>query len=198
MSSTYSTKSLFGLAVSLMAVLCNAESFTLTTITVKVPTTTSTPSLTTVTLTVPTTTPTTITSSYPVTTIPASCYTTFDDWAHTTAWVSAEKCYTYTSTTSATDCPTCHLTTPLTCEAIAKVSIVTVPCSTDCCPVTPTAYVASACPPCGTCVIPTYYSTVTSSGCNPTIATPGLPSTTETPSCFLPEGCSDLTTTIPL
>jgi hypothetical protein len=47
----------------------------------------------------------TITSTAPAPTQPASCYATFDDWEHTTAWVSGYNCYTYTSTTVASKSP---------------------------------------------------------------------------------------------
>ncbi|KAI1881289.1 hypothetical protein JX265_000115 [Neoarthrinium moseri] len=40
-----------------------------------------------------------ITTAAPTFTQPAHCSTTFDDFEHTTAWVSGHSCYTYTKTT---------------------------------------------------------------------------------------------------
>jgi len=59
------------------------------------------------------------------------------------------------------------------CPMYIKVTSVTVPCSTDCCPHTPTATVTNrVCPGCPTgCVIPTETITVTS-GCKKTTGIP--------------------------
>ncbi|KAK3318176.1 hypothetical protein B0H66DRAFT_227070 [Apodospora peruviana] len=79
-------------------------------------------------------------------------------------------CYTHTTTTS--KCPTkpdCStVSTPHACPLVIKVTTISVPCSTDCCPTTPTKYVTAPCPGCLTsCVIPTITSTVTT-GCKAT------------------------------
>lgn len=54
------------------------------------------------------------------------------------------------------------------CPMYIKVSSTTVPCATDCCPLTPTAYVAATgtqpCPTCDPCRIPTEWITYTT-GC---------------------------------
>ncbi|KAH6659063.1 hypothetical protein BKA67DRAFT_5138 [Truncatella angustata] len=62
-------------------------------------------------------------------------------------------------------CPACPpQTNPIACPALAVLTTLQVPCSTDCCPTTSTTYLPGTCPPCGQCVIPTYTSTVTT-GC---------------------------------
>jgi len=83
----------------------------------------------------------------------------------------------YTATTTKTVTPTiCPLikcvppTDPIMCPMIIKVTTVAVPCSTDCCPHTPTATVTEKgkCPGCTTgCVVPTETLTVTT-GCKTT------------------------------
>ncbi|KAK4044199.1 hypothetical protein C8A01DRAFT_31807 [Parachaetomium inaequale] len=85
--------------------------------------------------------------------------------------VKTPSCYTATTTKTVTPsiCPLIKCvapTDPIMCPMYIKVTTVAVPCSTDCCPQTPTATVTkSACPTCTTgCVIPTQTVTVTT-GC---------------------------------
>jgi hypothetical protein len=88
---------------------------------------------------------------------------------------NANMCYTATITKTATPtiCPMLKCvkpTKPIVCPAIISVTTTSVPCSTDCCPHTPTATVTEKgrCPGCTTgCVIPTFTSTVTT-GCKTT------------------------------
>ncbi|KAI0390946.1 hypothetical protein F5Y17DRAFT_36343 [Xylariaceae sp. FL0594] len=108
-------------------------------------------------------------------TLPASCYTTADDFEHTRATVMTHKCYTRTSVVPAATCPTLSCAPPPStqvCPLIIKVSSVTVPCATDCCPTTATSYAASGpCPSCDPCRTPTEFITFTT-GC------PGTPTIT--------------------
>ncbi|KAI1386406.1 uncharacterized protein F4822DRAFT_409980 [Hypoxylon trugodes] len=107
-------------------------------------------------------------------TIPGHCSTTMDDFEHTTAWVKTHECYTYTRTVQSAACPvpTCPSPDPdQICPEYIKVSKVTVPCSTDCCPTTSTTYVSDGpCSTCDPCHIPTQWITYTT-GCagTPTI-----------------------------
>ncbi|XXG98515.1 hypothetical protein Hte_004839 [Hypoxylon texense] len=107
--------------------------------------------------------------------LPAHCYTTSDDWEHTTATVKTHECYTYTREAPSPTCatPSCPpRPTDAICPLIIEVSSVTVPCATDCCPTTPTSYVSTgACPTCADCVVPTQWITYTT-GC------PGTPTIT--------------------
>ncbi|KAH6632171.1 hypothetical protein F5144DRAFT_244329 [Chaetomium tenue] len=90
-------------------------------------------------------------------------------------WGTKPTCYTATTTTTAvpTICPMIKCvapTDPIMCPMVIKVTTVSVPCSTDCCPRTPTATVTEKgrCPGCTTgCVIPTHTVTVTT-GCKTT------------------------------
>lgn len=60
------------------------------------------------------------------------------------------------------ECP--PTTEPVICPLAIIESIITVPCSTDCCPTTGTTTVTTPCPtPCEKCTISTNYSTVTAS-----------------------------------
>ncbi|KAK3294472.1 uncharacterized protein B0H64DRAFT_443553 [Chaetomium fimeti] len=85
------------------------------------------------------------------------------------------KCFTATTTktVSPTICPLALCvppTSPIACPAIIHITTTKVPCSTDCCPTTPTATVVATgdCPGCtASCVIPTSTSTVTT-GCKTT------------------------------
>ncbi|KAI0840965.1 hypothetical protein F5Y06DRAFT_234399 [Hypoxylon sp. FL0890] len=108
-------------------------------------------------------------------TIPGHCSTTVDDFEHTTAFVKTHECYTYTRTVPSSTCPTLSCAprpTDVFCPEIIKISSVTVPCSTDCCPTTSTSYVANGgCPTCAECPIPTQWVTYTT-GC------PGTPTIT--------------------
>ncbi|KAI0537642.1 hypothetical protein GGR58DRAFT_501965 [Xylaria digitata] len=128
---------------------------------------------------VPTPTPTPTTPSYPVSsyeTLPASCYTTFDAYGYPHATVKTHSCYTQTSLFPAAPCPTLScppIPTDLVCAEYIKVSSITVPCATDCCPTTSTVYKAdysAPCPTCDPCRIPTEWITYTT-GCaaTPTI-----------------------------
>ncbi|GAP86383.1 hypothetical protein SAMD00023353_1800220 [Rosellinia necatrix] len=107
-------------------------------------------------------------------TLPATCYTTWDDWAHTTATVKTHECYTRTSVIPDTTCPSLSCAAPPTdivCPLSIRVSSVTVPCSTDCCPTTTTTYAPTGpCPTCDPCRVPTVWYTYTT-GClnTPTI-----------------------------
>ncbi|KAI0132666.1 hypothetical protein BJ170DRAFT_257166 [Xylariales sp. AK1849] len=150
----------------------------------------------------------------PTATQPASCYTTVDDFAHNTGWVKGHSCYTYHKTTPSAACPTtsCIRDPTIACPLYIKVSTIQVPCSTDCCPVTPTAYVDGPCPPCKQCSIPTEYITettgcpwsgsvlfsATNNGNTRTVTTTGTFSgptaTAEATQCWIPEGCSKLDT----
>ncbi|KAI0156280.1 hypothetical protein BJ166DRAFT_580939 [Pestalotiopsis sp. NC0098] len=114
-----------------------------------------------------------ITVPSPTPTIPASCFTTFIDAIHRTGTIKGPSCYTATTTFAlniltsviTVPCFACPpLSTPIACPAIAFQTIVDVPCATDCCPTTSTTTLPGTCPPCGSCVIPTYTSTVTT-GC---------------------------------
>ncbi|KAI1334868.1 hypothetical protein F5Y15DRAFT_265665 [Xylariaceae sp. FL0016] len=107
-------------------------------------------------------------SSTPSPTIPGNCYTTMDDFEHTTASVKGPSCYTHTSTVQAASCPTYSCPskpTDLVCPDYIKVSSVTVPCSTSCCPSTSTIYEPGGpCSTCDPCRIPTEWITYTT-GC---------------------------------
>ncbi|KAI1492354.1 hypothetical protein F4809DRAFT_43109 [Biscogniauxia mediterranea] len=113
--------------------------------------------------------------STPSPTIPGHCYTTIDDFEHTTGTVKTHECFTVTSTVPAATCPTLSCAprpTDQICPQYIKVSSVTVPCATDCCPTTPTVLASSGpCPTCDPCRIPTDWVTVTT-GC------PGTPTIT--------------------
>ncbi|ETS83189.1 hypothetical protein PFICI_05065 [Pestalotiopsis fici W106-1] len=122
--------------------------------------------------------------------IPGSCLTTWDDFEHTTGGVSV-NCFTYTSTTRPANCPVCTADSTLVCPLFIYVTTSQVPCSTDCCPTTATAYVDGACPTCGQCNIPTE-TIIETTGCPATATTTDAADPTETPSCWLPEGCPAL------
>ncbi|AEO66531.1 2a966bb7-59bd-4934-9aa4-07e17b4d67a6 [Thermothielavioides terrestris] len=79
------------------------------------------------------------------------------------------SCYTATVTTVPLDCPRIECPTQnIYCPLYIKETTVAVPCSTDCCPTTPTHTVTTKCPGCKTgCVIPTETITVTT-GCGKT------------------------------
>ncbi|TGJ83772.1 hypothetical protein E0Z10_g4997 [Xylaria hypoxylon] len=110
--------------------------------------------------------------------LPGSCYTTFEDYKYTGATVKTHPCYTQTSLFPAAQapCPTlsCRpIPTDLVCPQYIKVSSLTVPCATNCCPTTSTVYSAdysAPCPTCDPCRIPTEWITYTT-GCvgTPTI-----------------------------
>ncbi|KAI6091385.1 hypothetical protein F4821DRAFT_227046 [Hypoxylon rubiginosum] len=110
----------------------------------------------------------------PVVTIPATCSTTIDDFPHTTASVKTHECYTYEREAPSPTCPTLSCgprPTDAICPLYIRVSSVTVPCATDCCPTTTTSYQSTgACPTCADCVVPTQWITYTT-GCagTPTI-----------------------------
>ncbi|RYP19295.1 hypothetical protein DL767_009684 [Monosporascus sp. MG133] len=107
---------------------------------------------------------------------PPTCTTTYVDTAHWTAWTGTHVCYTHTVTAPAASCPTLSCPPPATdqvCPMYIKVSSTTVPCSTNCCPTTPTTTVSSGeCATCDPCHIPTEWITYTT-GC------PGVPTITE-------------------
>ncbi|KAG7287533.1 hypothetical protein NEMBOFW57_007045 [Staphylotrichum longicolle] len=94
--------------------------------------------------------------------------------------IKTPSCYTATTTKTVvpTSCPKIKCAVPsdpIMCPMYIKVTSVAVPCSTDCCPKTPTATVTKkVCPTCTTgCVIPTETYTVTT-GCKTTkTADPG-------------------------
>ncbi|KAH9891368.1 hypothetical protein F4778DRAFT_784961 [Xylariomycetidae sp. FL2044] len=132
------------------------------------------------------TTPFTLTTTSPTpAAVPGSCYTTWDDFEHETGGVKGPERYTYTSIVPSSACPTLTCApkeTDRICPLYIKVSAVTVPCATDCCPTTPTVYAsasasasatatAAACPTCDPCKIPTELITYTT-GC------PGTPTIT--------------------
>ncbi|KAI3338653.1 hypothetical protein F4824DRAFT_499018 [Ustulina deusta] len=106
-------------------------------------------------------------SSY---TLPQSCYTTFEDFRYHRTRVLTHSCYTRTSFFPAGPCPTLscpRASTGHVCPLYIKVSTVTVPCATDCCPTTSTAYEpdnSAPCPTCDPCLIPTEWITYTT-GC---------------------------------
>ncbi|KAK4125646.1 hypothetical protein N657DRAFT_642388 [Parathielavia appendiculata] len=104
----------------------------------------------------------------PALTLPGRLPSTCIDYSKTTS------CFTATTTTTVTprDCPKikCQVPTdPIACPAYIKITTTAVPCSTDCCPRTPTKTVTKKqCPTCTTgCVIPTETYTVTT-GCKTT------------------------------
>ncbi|KAI1353713.1 hypothetical protein F5Y01DRAFT_312609 [Xylaria sp. FL0043] len=111
-------------------------------------------------------------------TLPGSCYKTFDDIRHLRTTVLTHKCYTRTSSVPAAPCPTlsCQpIPSDQICPLYIKVSSLTVPCATDCCPTTSTVYKpddSAPCPTCDPCRIPTEWITYTT-GC------PGTPTITE-------------------
>ncbi|KAL1843707.1 hypothetical protein VTK73DRAFT_2788 [Phialemonium thermophilum] len=84
------------------------------------------------------------------------------------------SCYTRTHTTSSENCPriNCPMASRLICPMYISITSLPVPCSTDCCPSTPTHYVTHSCvTTCPTaCVIPTETVEVTT-GC-PATPTP--------------------------
>ncbi|KAI1142350.1 hypothetical protein F5Y05DRAFT_409495 [Hypoxylon sp. FL0543] len=104
----------------------------------------------------------------PAPTMPAHCSTTVDTFGLTAGRVKTHECYAYTRTAQSSTCPTLSCAPRPTdnfCAQIIKVSSVTVPCSTDCCPTTSTSYVSNgACPTCAVCPIPTQWITYTT-GC---------------------------------
>ncbi|KAK9771233.1 putative VWFC domain-containing protein [Seiridium cardinale] len=120
----------------------------------------------------------------PTPTLPGSCFTTWDDFEHTTGGVKGPDCFTYTSTTTPASCPSCAADSTLVCPLFIRVTTTSVPCSTDCCPTTPTAYVDGPCPTCGQCNIPT----------ETTVQTTGCSTDPDSTRCWLPEGCSTSTT----
>ncbi|KAK1771537.1 hypothetical protein QBC33DRAFT_554698 [Phialemonium atrogriseum] len=80
----------------------------------------------------------------------------------------ALSCYTHTAFTTP-ECGKCTQPTDLMCPMYIKVTTTQVPCSTNCCPTTPTHVVTRSCLPCPTgCVIPTETVTQTT-GCRFTI-----------------------------
>ncbi|KAI0478917.1 hypothetical protein GGR56DRAFT_349719 [Xylariaceae sp. FL0804] len=99
--------------------------------------------------------------------LPATCYTTHrqhrSGHASKTAGVETHGCYTRTSTVMAASCPSSSCppkATDLICPDFIKISQVTVPCSTDCCPATPTVTAAvGSCTTCDPCHIPTEWIT---------------------------------------
>ncbi|KAI0199231.1 hypothetical protein F4808DRAFT_217797 [Astrocystis sublimbata] len=129
-------------------------------------------------------------------TLPGSCYTTWDDFEHSTAGVKTHECYTRTVLVPPASCPPLTTCPPRAsdqvCPLYIKVSSITVPCATDCCPTTSTVFAEStpaasasastlptpflkaatsgACPTCEKCPIPTEWITYTT-GCvgTPTI-----------------------------
>ncbi|KAI1127378.1 hypothetical protein F5Y10DRAFT_194955 [Nemania abortiva] len=106
--------------------------------------------------------------------LPGSCYTTSDDFEHSTATVLTHECFTQTSVVAAASCPTPSCAPPptdLVCPLYIKVSSVTVPCTTDCCPTTSTVYESTGpCPTCDPCRIPTeWYTYITGCAGTPTI-----------------------------
>ncbi|RYP44996.1 hypothetical protein DL768_008610 [Monosporascus sp. mg162] len=107
--------------------------------------------------------------------LPPTCTTTYVDTAHWTAWTGTHVCYTHTVTAPDASCPTLSCAPPptdLVCPMYIKVSSTTVPCSTNCCPTTPTTTVSSGpCETCDPCHIPTEWITYTT-GC------PGRPTIT--------------------
>ncbi|KAJ1333454.1 hypothetical protein MN608_03444 [Microdochium nivale] len=84
---------------------------------------------------------------------------------------SKKPCFTWTTTAPATTCPQIHCVAPeptQICPLYIKVSSTTVPCSTDCCPATPTAtYSCGPCPTCDPCRVPTEL-TIFTTGCRGT------------------------------
>ncbi|KAI1174639.1 hypothetical protein F4777DRAFT_378281 [Nemania sp. FL0916] len=131
---------------------------------------------------------TTTTTPMPVAaqTLPETCYTTMsalDDNGDRSVMVETHQCYTYTSVVPAASCPPLSCATPasdLICPMYIKVSSVTVPCTTDCCPLTATLTAAEGpCATCDPCRIPTEWVTYMT-GCagTPTITATGY----ETPS----------------
>ncbi|KAI1083449.1 hypothetical protein F5B20DRAFT_406610 [Whalleya microplaca] len=129
----------------------------------------------------------------PTPTLPGHCSTTIDDFEHTTGYVKTHSCYTYTQTVPSPPCPTLSCPprpTDAICPLYIKVSSVTVPCSTDCCPTTPTSYVSKgACPTCANCVVPTQWITYTT-GCpnKPTITS----ETIVTPPWNVPDSSAEI------
>ncbi|KAK4251338.1 hypothetical protein C7999DRAFT_28068 [Corynascus novoguineensis] len=108
--------------------------------------------------------------------LPSTCYGVVD------GVVKTPSCYTATVTktvkpTKPTSCPQYECPPPkddpIMCPMYIKVTSVAVPCSTDCCPSTPTSTVTTtSCPRCTTsCVIPTETITVTT-GCKTTTELP--------------------------
>ncbi|KAK3940312.1 hypothetical protein QBC46DRAFT_385832 [Diplogelasinospora grovesii] len=96
--------------------------------------------------------------------IPPSCTATVNGLEKT------HSCYTYTHTTHPLACPKiqCPVMTDRVCPQYIVETTVTVPCSTDCCPTTPTTYVTTPCQHCATtCVTPTNTVTETT-GCETT------------------------------
>ncbi|KAI0418487.1 hypothetical protein F5X98DRAFT_110976 [Xylaria grammica] len=110
--------------------------------------------------------------------LPGSCYTTTSDPTHHRVSVQTHSCYTQTSFFAAAPCPTLSCKPPptdLICPQYIKVSSLTVPCATNCCPTTTTVYepdYAAPCPTCDPCRIPTEWITYTT-GC------PGTPTITD-------------------
>ncbi|KAI1302980.1 hypothetical protein F5Y03DRAFT_396201 [Xylaria venustula] len=113
-------------------------------------------------------------SSLPV--IPETCYKTITDYKHLRTTVQTHRCYTRTIHIPDAPCPTlsCAPTSSdQICPFYIKVSSLTVPCATDCCPTTSTVSRPDdsvPCPSCDPCRIPTEWITYTT-GCvgTPTI-----------------------------
>ncbi|KAI1192178.1 hypothetical protein F5B17DRAFT_2963 [Nemania serpens] len=116
--------------------------------------------------------------------LPESCYSTWEDEEHSTTTLLPHECYTHTSLIPPTSCPKPTCPPPATdqvCPLYIKVSSVTVPCTTDCCPTTTTVLLqtstdvpceeAMATETCDPCHIPTEWVTYMT-GCagTPTIS----------------------------
>ncbi|KAK1764740.1 hypothetical protein QBC33DRAFT_561421 [Phialemonium atrogriseum] len=104
-----------------------------------------------VTVQTPTPTPT---SSSPL--LPSHCTTRFWDDEHSTEALKTPDCYTFTRLAEDPACQ-CAPAADVMCPMIISVTTVDVPCSTDCCPTTPTATVATCASSCDTrrCTVPT-------------------------------------------
>ncbi|KAI1113440.1 hypothetical protein F5Y14DRAFT_451977 [Nemania sp. NC0429] len=84
--------------------------------------------------------------------LPETCYTTWEDPEGRTTTLGTHECYTRTHIIPATTCPKPECPPPAPdqpCPLYIKLSSVTEPCATDCCPTTAT--VSEAVGPCETC-----------------------------------------------
>lgn len=88
-------------------------------------------------------------------------------------------------------CSACTADSTLVCPLFIYVTTSQVPCATDCCPTTATAYVDGACPTCGQCNIPTE-TIIETTGCPATATATDAADPTDEVSCWLPEGCPAL------
>ncbi|KAL1867937.1 hypothetical protein VTK73DRAFT_3902 [Phialemonium thermophilum] len=86
----------------------------------------------------------TATSTSPDPALPAHCTTTSFDAASSTPVARTHECFTLTKSLQSANCSCVH-DPELVCPMVISLTTVAIPCSTDCCPTTPTV-TAYTCP----------------------------------------------------